>query len=473
MQLFLSPDFHIKTLRRKPKSSPQKLAEWQQKIADHQLSKLPLMLAQYIPQAIFCQYTKATNARRRLFSFENTFWGMFLQRLQADSSCQHLVHQFRLAAQGQRNQTVSPSTSAYCQARQRLPIALIKEAFHKTTQHANRVHPEVGRRVVAADGTGLLASDTKENQLVWPQQSSQKEGCAFPQLRLTAMINLHSGHTLSYGLGNKHSHELNHLRDQEESFRKGDIFVGDKGFISYYDQARLLEKGVDSIIALAKRKPVKKEQAVRAISPEDLIVSIPKPATTTAKKNYPAAVWEGLPDSMLMRQIEVSITIPGYRSERMYLLTTLLNEREYPAELIMRLYQQRWRIELHYRDLKTTLGMEMIKGKTPNMVEKEVLMYLIVGNVMRQLMLDSGTDNPLDELAFKSCVQTMTAFHSLQHTAPKTSGRRCLIALLAEIKQCRLFQRQGRVEPRVLKRRPKPFKLMMKPREVLRGEMMA
>lgn len=73
---------------------------------------------------------------------------------------------------------------------------------------------------MCADGTGLLAADTAENQDLWPQQSSQKEGCGFSQIRLCALCNLHTGVIIDYRMGNKRSHELSLLRYQEGSFNK-------------------------------------------------------------------------------------------------------------------------------------------------------------------------------------------------------------------------------------------------------------
>lgn len=472
MQLFLSPDFHIKTLRKKPKTAFEKANEWRQKLLDHQLTHIGRALSSYIPQSLFDQHTNKAKTRRRIFSYENTFWGFFLQSLQSDSSCQSIVHQFRIIAQQHQKKTISSSTSAYCQARQRLPEALINDIFDHSHQRGNTLHPLVNRRVVCADGTGLTAADTSENKAHWPQLATQQPGCGFPQLRLCALFNLHTGVALSYRIGNKRSHELPLLREQENSFQKNDIFIGDKGFICFYDQARLLQQNVDSIVALSKRKPLSSQQADAILGEDDLLITIPKFTSTIAQNRYPKARWDNLPPSLQMRQIKVVITTPGYRTKSVYLLTTLLNEKRYPASVIAELYRQRWRVELFFRDLKTTLGMDTLHSKTPAMVSKEIKMFFIAYNTIRLLIIDSLTEMEPTDFAFKSCVQTLLAYQQQEHYHSK--NRLFLLQRLwSYITHCTLFKRPGRVEPRVVKRRPKPFKLMTKPRQQLRNQLLA
>ena len=469
MQLFLSPDFNIKTLRRKPRTTVEKIRDQQQQLLDHQLTGVSHLLSRYIPQSLFDKHDN-TKTRRRLFSRENTFWGFFLQTLQADSSCQSIVHQFRCAAEkNKKMKVISSSTSAYCQARKRFPLELLEDILNHTQHQGSQVHPLVNRRVVCADGTGLLAADTPDNQSRWPQPSSQKLGVGFPQLRLCGLFNLHSGVALSHHIGNKHSHELPLLREQESHFHSGDIFVGDKGFICYYDQARLLEQGVDSIVALARRKPVSAQNADRIIAADDLLITLPKFTSSAARSRYPKDRWEALPDTLQMRQIKVNITVPGYRSKSVYLLTTLLDDTRYPASMIAELYRQRWRVELFFRDLKTTLGMDFLQGKSPDMVIKETQMFFIVYNIIRLLIKDSrGKESPTS-YSFQSYIQTLLA-HSYNYSSKAKS---VWDDLRNHLKKCTLQHRPDRVDPRVVKRRPKPLKLMVKPRATLKAEMLA
>jgi len=465
MQLFLSPDFNIKTLRKKPISAYQKLQEKKHKLTKQSLTNLGKMLSAYIPLSLFeNEHNNSTN-RRRIFSAENTFWGFFLQILNSEASCTSIVHLFRVRYFQQTNKRMSSSNSAYCQARKRLSFSFISKIYDHVTQKSNAIHPLVNRRVISADGTGLTAADTDVNQEKWPQQKSQKPGCAFPQLRLCALFNLYSGVTLSYRLGNKKSHELKLLREQRESFQYGDIFIGDKGFICYFDQAQLMQMGVDSIVALAKRKPVTADKAIKKLAKDDFLVCLNKPKNSTQiRRRYDASQWACLSDTLTMRQIKVTVSNQGFRVKTYYILTTLLDSVKYPAELISALYWERWQIELNFRDIKTTLGMDVLKSKTPDMVEKEILMFIVVFNVMRQIIYEASGQYKPSQFSFKSSIQTLLSCHHEYGSKKAQSEDQFKRNLLSEIAYCLLYQREGRVEPRQIKRRKKPFKWLTKPR---------
>lgn len=471
MQLFLFPDFNIKTLRKKPLSAAQKLIKKKQHLAKKSLTDISKILSTYIPQSLFDEEYRNTPSRRRIFSIENTFWGFFLQILNQDSSSASVVHAFRIRYFQKNNKHISASNSAYCQAKKRLSFSFIRKIFEHVNQQNNAFHPRVNRRVISADGTGLTAADTALNQQAWPQQKNQKQGCGFPQLRLCALFNLHSGATLSYRLGNKKSHELKLLREQRASFKKGDIFIGDKGFICYFDQAQLKQMGVDSIVALAKRKPISPSNAIKKLAPDDYFISLDKPKDSAqTRMRYDALEWGSLMKKLLLRQIKVTVSNQGFRVKTYYIFTTLLDEKKYPAKLISDLYWERWQVELNFRDIKTTLGMDTLKSKTPDNVEKEILMYVIVFNVIRQLIYGASKDHKPSQYSFKSSIQTLLGYCSEYGSKINLSLDQLNQKLLTEIEFCVLYQRQGRVEPRELKRRTKPFKWLTKPRqEIIEG----
>lgn len=469
-QQFLTPLFNIKTLRKAPKSTQQQLVDWHKKIQEQQLTSIAKLLGKYVPQTLFEHPNIKQSTRRRIFTLENTFWGFLLQTLQVDCSCQSVVHQLKSVAKQHRKTAISNSTSAYCQARKKLPDSLLDSLFEHTNRYSHQVHPLVKRRVVCADGTGLLSADTSENQARWPQLSTQEDGCGFPQLRLCALFNLHTGSAINYEVGSKRSHELPLLRAQEPSFQHGDIFLGDKGFTCYYDQARLLAKGVDSIVALSRRKPFSASNAQRVLGDDDLLVRITKFNSSTIRKRYPSAQWDALPEYMLMRQIKVNIGIPGYRVQTVYLLTTLTNCDRYPAHVIAELYRQRWRVELFFRDMKTTMGMEFIDAKSPEMVMKCIQMYMIAYNLIRALMSDADTENEPTGLSYKSCLHIVLSYANNRSVCAR-KNRQMLLYMTQQMSETRLLIRSRLNEPRVIKLRPKPFKRMMKSREILRSDL--
>ena len=169
--------------------------------------------------------------------------------IDADGGCKEVVRKLQASVAVKLKSVPSSSTAAYCKARKKLGLSTLESIHqHLSDQLKTRTNPDClnGRRIIVVDGTGVSMPDTEENQEKWPQQRNQKPGCGFPQAAICACFNLQNGALLSYEVGNKKSHELPMLRKQWDTFKSGDIFLGDKGFCSYYDQSGLRDRGVDS-----------------------------------------------------------------------------------------------------------------------------------------------------------------------------------------------------------------------------------
>ncbi len=194
------------------------------------------------------------------------------------------------------------------------------------------------------------------------------------KLTICACFNLQTGSLLSYALGNKKSHELIMLREQWETFNSGDIFLGDKGFCSLYDVYKLLDKGVDSVITLGIRKLVTPNNADQILGEDDLLIHWPKPKWTV-RLSYSKEEWQTLSDTLVLRQIKVNVTEPGFRTQSFHIITTLTDSNVYSAKAVADLHFQRCDIELFFRDIKTTMGMDILRCKSPSMIRKELLMH--------------------------------------------------------------------------------------------------
>jgi hypothetical protein len=368
----------------------------------------------------------------------------------------------------------SSSTAAYCQARSKLDLPGLETILQHT---ANRLLtlPDSermnGRRVVVVDGTGVSMPDTIANQLMWPQQRHQKVGCGFPQAAICACFCLHTGALLSHKVGNKKSHELPMLREQWDTFKSGDIFLGDKGFCSYFDLSSFKDRGVDSVITLARRIPITEVGAVEVLGNDDLLIHWKKPIRSKAS-SYSQADWEALPETLLLRQIKVSVNQPGFRTQGFYIITTLLDTKAYTADDLADLYFQRWDVELFFRDIKTTMGMDILRCKTPDMVRKEIVMHLIAYNCIRYLMIEAAKQagEQVRRISFKGSVQALRQWEPhLNQTKISHQERRRLIQLLYEsIADYIVPERPGRSEPRAVKRRPKPYQLLTAPRHEMK-----
>jgi len=368
----------------------------------------------------------------------------------------------------------SSSTAAYCKARQKLDQNTLESILRHTSDIQSEADSDHlnGRRIIVVDGTGVSMPDTEENQEIWPQQKHQKLGCGFPQAAICACFNLHNGTLLSYEVGNKKSHELPMLRKQWGTFKAGDIFLGDKGFCSYFDVSSFKDRGVDSVITLARRTPVSETEAVKVLDQDDLLIHWKKPARRHKLSSYSQEDWEGLPESLLLRQIKVTVDQPGFRVASFYIITTLLDAEEYPASEIADLYLQRWDIELFFRDIKTTMGMDILRCKTPKMVRKEILMHLIAYNCIRRLMLEAAEKKgvAVRRISFKGSVQALRQWepHFNQAKISHDEKARLIRLLYDSIAGYIVPERSGRSEPRAVKRRPKSYQLLTAPRHLMK-----
>jgi len=468
------PGFHLATLRRKPRSAQQILAEKLAELKQKSFTQLGECFGRYIPKHYLHPAESGLLSRRRLFSKENTFWAFLSQVLDADGGCQEVVRKLQALAAMKSKSLPSSSTSAYCQARKKLESDELEAILQHTSDRLQLKHASGSlkdRRVIVVDGTGLSMPDTAENQKIWPQQKNQKPGLGFPQASLCACFNLTSGGLLSYELGNKKSHELPMLRKQLDTFTKGDIFLGDKGFCSFFDVDSFIKKGVDSVITLARRAPVSEIKSVKVLGKDDLLVHWKKPVRSKAS-SYSLEDWKKLPENLLLRQIKVTVKQSGYRVKQFYIITTLLDADKYPANDIADIYYQRWDVELFFRDIKTTMGMDILRCKSPDMVRKEILMHLIAYNCIRCFMLEAADREKVEvkAISFKASVQALRQWepHFNQVNMNPQKQKEYIQLLYESIAGKIIPYRPGRSEPRAVKRRPKPFPLLMTPRHEIK-----
>ena len=193
-----------------------------------------------------------------------------------------------------------------------------------------------------------------------------------------------------------------------------------------------------------------------------------KKPTWNKKGAYTREQWEGLPRALYLRQIHVKVTVPGFRTESFYIITTLTDAKAYTADEIAELYLQRWNVELLFRDIKTTMGMDILACKTPEMVRKEIVMHFIAYNSVGMLMYEAAEESGVDvhRLSFKGALQALRQWepHLNQAKISKKERFRILSGLYDAIAKDEVQLRPGRREPRCVKRRPKPYQLLTTPR---------
>lgn len=400
--------------------------------------------------------------RERRFPPTVTLSMYISQVLDEDSSLQKAVNQWvvQMAAEGLTG--LSTNTGAYCRARQRLDLSLVKRLCLETGRLLSEAaEPEWcwrGRSVKIADGTGLSMPDTEANQERYPQQSSQKEGVGFLHVRMVGVTCLGTGGLLAAGLGchaGKGQGELGLLRTLDDVFESGDLVLADALYCSYFQLARLQERGVDIV---CEQNGSRKTDFRRghSLGPREHLVEWKKPPIRPSWMSVEE--YASVPAVLQLREVKVGGRI---------LVTTLVNPREVHKKELSSLYKQRWQVELDIRNIKSTMKMDVLRCKSPEAVEKEIWVHLLAYNIIRLLMSQAASNAGLlpRSISFKHTVQLWTQWLSRCVCSRVNADISILFTLIA---QRTVGRRPGRREPRACKRRPKLSKWLKESREMAR-----
>lgn len=399
--------------------------------------------------------------RERLFPPTETLSMFLMQALDADSSCQKAVNDAAVKRLVSGLSPCSTHTGAYCRARQRLPTGMISALTACTGQLMTEQVPAAwrwqGRPVRLVDGATVAMPDTAANQAAYPQPSSQKPGLGFPQCRLVGIVCLPSGGLLNAAVGpctGKGSGEQALLRSILDSLKAGDVLVGDAYFATYFLLCALHSRGVDGVFEQHGSRRISTDfRRGKRLGQRDHLIELPKP-----KK----------PDWMSQLEYEqapASLTVRELRTGGKTLMTTLHCPKQIPKSALNELYRDRWHIELDLRNIKTTMGMDMLSCRTPTMIDKEIWVYLLAYNLIRMMMTQAAllADQLPRHLSFKHTVQLWLVW---VHRGTGVHADNMFPDLYMLIAQQQVGYRQGRTEPRAVKRRPKPFPLLTIPRQI-------
>jgi hypothetical protein len=402
--------------------------------------------------------------RERVLSPAVTLQVFLLQILHGNTACSAMA---RLAG-------LSFSAQAYCQARLNLPLAVFAFLLQGVCDALVPKIEETGRwrghRTWTLDGSSFSMPDTPELQKHFGQPSAQAKGCGFPVAHMLALFHAGTGLLLHVLASPLNTSDMRHAATMHLNMQEGDILLADRGFASYAHLALLFMRKMHAVFRChqkqivsfrvgrkhtKQRKPIKglpRSRYVRRLGRWDQIVEYTKPKEVPAwmdKEEYQA-----LPETLLVRELRYRTIQRGYRTKVITLVTTLLDPEAYPAEELAKLYLSRWQIEVNFRHLKTTMGMEEMHCQTVAGVTKELYMFAIVYNLVRLVMLEASTRQgvPLDRISF------VDALRWLRDSKPGSDLGPLLVNPL----------RPNRLEPRAVKRRPKEYDRLNKPRQELR-----
>ena len=420
------------------------------------------VLGDVIPGGLLIQWIteEIGGYRERIYGPLVTLVLFIEQVLGADHSCQDTVAR-GLSARTALGQTpCSLNTAAYCKARWRLPFGLLERLGREVGARLSAGQPAAwrwrGREVKLIDGTTVSMPDTAANQASFPQHRGQKPGLGFPVARLVAVVSLSCGAVLEWAMDaceGKNTGETALLWRLMPRLRRGDVLIADSYYCGYFMLAGLVTLGVDLVMPQHHLRITDFRRGQR--------LGVRDHGVTWVRPQRPdwmdEAVYATMPETLTMREVRV-----GGRT----LVTTLIDARTVSKPELAELYGSRWHVELDLRAIKTVMQMDILRCQTPRMVEKEIAAHLLAYNLVRAVMAQAACTNNLlpRQLSFKAALQLLNAFEmNLRHDHAMTRTQ-----LLAAVGSRRLAHRPHRVEPRAVKRRPKPHQLLTKPRYVMR-----
>jgi putative transposase len=373
---------------------------------------------------------------------------------------------------------MSDNSGPYCRARAKLSESLLQRLTLDVARGCEKAIPKEwlwhNRHVYLADGTTVSMPDTEDNQKAYPQHGAQKKGVGFPIARMVLLLSLATAMVVAMGLGpyqGKETGEPALLRDLLAYFVAGDILLCDRCYCSYFLIVMLQQRGVDVVTRLHQMRTADFSRG-RRLAKGDHVVCWPRPEKPDWMDQ---ATYESMPESLEVRELHVRVDQPGFRPESLVVVTTLLDADTYSREDLAELYHQRWLAELDIRAIKIQLGMDVLRCQSPAMVRKEIWTCLLAYNLIRKTILESAKQSGLSprQISFTAAMQKVAASWAAVLLLSEASLALLVEIDLEQLARHRVGHRPNRTEPRKVKRRPKPHKLLTEPRDTARARLLA
>ncbi len=432
-----------------------RVAQAFRQVRAYTLCQLEERFGSRLPRTLFPKAVEETNSRDRVYTQARTFWCMLWQAFNPLASGRLVVRQLQALFVLEGGPCIAEEDGAYCRAKARLPLGEFPKALSASAQAADEKAPPLtllqGRSVKVADGSTLTLADTPKNRKAYaPVQCPEPN---FPMIRIVAMMSLLSGAILSLATGDMRTAELPMLNPLLSQLTKGDILIGDRGYGNFVLLALLqqLQRGLDFIGRSARGADGRRR--LKRLGKNDWLVEWKKGSNPSLW--LPFLQWAALPKVLTLRVVRGNCYVKGFRVRQVTLVTTLLDPQAYPAREILQAYLRRWRLEMCLDDLKTTLEMETLRSRSPEMVERELYCRLIVHNLIRYTMAEAAVEHSvaLERISFKGTLDALRPFVDAMSKARTKKKRLQLWAeLLRTLAADLLPQRPGRREPRAVKR---------------------
>jgi hypothetical protein len=384
--------------------------------------------------------------------------------LSDDGSCKQAVAGVLADRLSNGRSGISVNTGPYCKARQRLPLDQMKAAVVSV---GSRLHKQsaktwkwYGYHVMLTDATTVLMPDTLENQTAYPQQSNQKSGLGFPLVRIVALISLTVGTILNYSLGpyqGKQTGESSLFSQVINTLSMGDLLMADRYYCTFAIIELLLAKGIPIVFQIHANKTKQVDfQQGQHLGEKDHCIEWLKP------KRKPVWMTEEA-----YADLPAMITVREFAVKGIVYVTTLLSAKKYPKTAIAALYRERWKIELDFRSIKTHMGMEMLRCKTPDMIRKEIAVFFLAYNIVRGSLAQAAMlhEKIPRQLSYKSAVQLIIQANQQIMVLTGDLLSTALREIFKAMASTAVGLQKRKNQPRAIKRRPKAYPLLMIPRD--------
>ena len=392
-----------------------------------------------------------------------TLWALLSQVLfkEEQRSCAAAVSRVVVLLVALGQQPPSGNTGAYCRARAKLPVSVIRRLACELADGCEREGPKRwlwhGRHVKLVDGSTCSMPDTEKNQAEYPQSSTQQRGLGFPIARFVVLLSLATAMLSDLAIGpyvGKETGETALLRELLERLNPGDILLADRFYCSYFMICLLLAAKVDFVTRLHQRRTADFRRGTR-LGPGDHMVVWSRPPKPDWMDQ---ATYEQMPKSICVREVEFCVAEPGFRVESLVVVTTLCDARRYTRDDVAELYHRRWLAELDIRAIKVTMGMDVLRAQSPEMVRREIWAALLAYNLIRQTLLTSALQAGRSprQLSFTAAMQKIAAGWIVVLLIEDATLTTLIEEHLDDLPQHEIGHRPNRVEPRAIKRRPKP-----------------
>jgi hypothetical protein len=404
-----------------------------------------------------------------VYSVPITLWAFIAQVVSDQKSCLAAVARVLVLLTILGRKPCHAGTGAYCKARAKLSERFLQRLACDVGRQLEEQAPDCwrwhGHRVVLVDGSTLSMPDTAANQQAYPQQRSQRPGVGFPILRWVALLGLATAAVLASAFGpwrGKQTGETALFRTLLEHLQPGDVLVADRYYCSYWIVALARVRGVHVVFRKHQLRHTDFRTG-RRLGRNDHVVTWTKPQRPAWMDE---ADYEALAATLSLREVRKQITTPGCRVRELVAVTTLVDAATYTIDDITDLYHQRWHAEIDLRSIKTQMKMEILRCRTPAMVRKEIWAHLLAYNLVRKVMAQAAGEHDLTprQLGFAGAMQTLNEFRTVLLTSAAADLPDLCADILRAIASHRVGDRPDRYEPRKVKRRPKGYSRMLKPR---------